>query len=33
LGFSEAHGVVPEVWRIERLELIGERVVPAAAGF
>lgn len=33
LGFSEAHGVVPEVWQIAPLELIGERVVPAAARF
>ncbi len=33
LGFTEAHGVVPEVWRIAPLELIGERVVPEAARF
>jgi F420-dependent oxidoreductase-like protein len=33
LGVQEAHGSVPEVWRITPLELLGERVVPAAAGF
>ena len=33
LGVQEAHGSVPDVWRITPLELLGERVVPAAAGF
>jgi F420-dependent oxidoreductase-like protein len=33
LGVQEAHGSVPDVWRITPLELLGERVVPVAAGF
>jgi alkanesulfonate monooxygenase len=33
LGIQEAHGSVPDVWRLTPLELLGERVVPAAAGF
>jgi F420-dependent oxidoreductase-like protein len=33
LGVQEAHGSVPDAWRITPLELLGERVVPAAAGF
>jgi F420-dependent oxidoreductase-like protein len=33
LGVQEAHGSVPDMWRITPLELLGERVVPAAAGF
>jgi F420-dependent oxidoreductase-like protein len=33
LGVQEAHGSVPDVWRITPLELLGERVVPAVAGF
>jgi F420-dependent oxidoreductase-like protein len=32
LGIQEAHGSVPDVWRLTPLELLGERVVPAAAG-
>ncbi|MGI8721647.1 MAG: LLM class flavin-dependent oxidoreductase, partial [Geodermatophilaceae bacterium] len=31
LGISEAHGIVPEVYRITPLELLGERVIPEAA--
>ena len=30
-GVSEAHGWVPEVWRPERLELIGKEIIPAVA--
>jgi F420-dependent oxidoreductase-like protein len=33
LGVQEAHGSVPDVWRITPLELLGDRVVPVAAGF
>jgi F420-dependent oxidoreductase-like protein len=33
LGIEEAHGRVPDVWRITPLEILGERVVPVAAGF
>jgi F420-dependent oxidoreductase-like protein len=33
LGIEEAHGRVPDVWRIKPLEILGERVVPVAAGF
>jgi F420-dependent oxidoreductase-like protein len=33
LGIEEAHGRVPDVWRITPLEVLGERVVPVAAGF
>ena len=33
LGFTEAHGWVPQVWQTARLELIGREVVPAAAEF
>ncbi|MDQ4037041.1 MAG: LLM class F420-dependent oxidoreductase [Actinomycetota bacterium] len=31
LGISEAHGIVPEVYKITPLELIGELVIPEAA--
>ncbi|MBW0091679.1 LLM class F420-dependent oxidoreductase [Pseudonocardia sp. KRD-184] len=30
-GVSEAHGWVPEVWKPERLELIGKEIIPAVA--
>jgi F420-dependent oxidoreductase-like protein len=33
LGISEVHGIVPEVWRIRPLELLGERVAAAVAAF
>ncbi len=33
LGIKEAHGVVPRVTTIRPLELLGERVIPIAAGF
>ena len=33
LGIEEAHGRVPDVWRITPLEILGERVVPVAAAF
>jgi F420-dependent oxidoreductase-like protein len=33
LGFSHAHGRVPNVSAITPLELLGERVIPVAAGF
>jgi F420-dependent oxidoreductase-like protein len=33
LCVQEAHGSVPDVWRITPLELLGDRVVPVAAGF
>jgi alkanesulfonate monooxygenase len=32
LGVSEAHGVVPRVWEIEPLKILGREVVPAIAG-
>ena len=32
-GVTEAHGWVPEVWKPERLELIGKEIIPAAAEF
>ncbi|QJY44545.1 LLM class F420-dependent oxidoreductase [Pseudonocardia broussonetiae] len=31
LGINEAHGWVPEVWKPERLELIGKEIIPAVA--
>ena len=31
LGMAEAHGIVPEVYRITPLELLGEHVIPEAA--
>ncbi|MGC5033621.1 LLM class F420-dependent oxidoreductase [Micromonospora sp. DT229] len=31
LGFAEAHAWWPEVWRTERLKLLGREVLPAAA--
>lgn len=31
LGISEAHGIVPDVYKITPLELLGERVIPEAA--
>ncbi len=31
LGMSEAHGIVPDVYKITPLELLGERVIPEAA--
>ena len=31
LGISEAHGVVPDVYKITPLVLIGEKVIPEAA--
>jgi alkanesulfonate monooxygenase len=31
LGFAEAHGIVPRVWEIEPLRILGREVVPAAA--
>ena len=33
LGIQEAHCVVPDVWKITPLELIGREIVPVAAGF
>jgi F420-dependent oxidoreductase-like protein len=33
LGVHEAHGSVPDVWRIKPLQVLGERVVPIAATF
>jgi alkanesulfonate monooxygenase SsuD/methylene tetrahydromethanopterin reductase-like flavin-dependent oxidoreductase (luciferase family) len=33
LGISEAHSIVPRVSQITPLELIGERLIPAAAAF
>ena len=33
LGIAEAHGAVAEVSRITPLEILGERVIPVAAGF
>jgi F420-dependent oxidoreductase-like protein len=33
LGVQEAHGSIPDVWRITPLELLGDRVVPVAAAF
>ena len=33
LGISHAHGRVPDVSTITPLELLGERVIPHAAGF
>lgn len=33
LGFTETHGVVPDVASSRRLELLGERVIPQAARF
>jgi F420-dependent oxidoreductase-like protein len=33
LGIQEAHGSVADVWRIEPLRLLGERVIPVAADF
>jgi F420-dependent oxidoreductase-like protein len=33
LGVSHAHGMVPDVYSITPLELLGERVVPVVAGF
>ncbi len=33
LGVSHAHGRVPDVSRITPLEVLGERVIPAVAGF
>jgi F420-dependent oxidoreductase-like protein len=33
LGFSHVHGRVPEVWTLTPLEILGERVIPVAAGF
>ncbi len=33
LGFAEAHGVVPDVWQITPLEILGREVVPAIADF
>lgn len=33
LGFSEAHGIVPNVSAITPLEVLGERVIPVAAKF
>ncbi|HEX9033190.1 MAG TPA: LLM class F420-dependent oxidoreductase [Streptosporangiaceae bacterium] len=33
LGITHAHGRVPRVWEIRPLELLGERVIPVAAGF
>jgi alkanesulfonate monooxygenase len=32
LGIQEAHGIVPDVWKITPLELIGREIVPVAAG-
>ena len=32
LGVQEAHGVVPRVWEIEPLRVLGREIVPAAAG-
>jgi len=31
LGIQEAHCVVPDVWKITPLELIGREIVPVAA--
>lgn len=31
LGISEAPGIVPDVYKITPLELLGERVIPEAA--
>ncbi len=31
LGISEAHGIVPDVYRITPLEILGEHVIPEAA--
>ncbi len=31
LGIQEAHGIVPDVWKITPLELIGREIVPAVA--
>ena len=31
LGISEAHGIVPDVYTITQLEMIGEQVIPEAA--
>jgi hypothetical protein len=31
LGISEAHGIVPDVYKITPLELLGEKVIPEAA--
>ncbi|MGH3980039.1 MAG: LLM class F420-dependent oxidoreductase [Pseudonocardiaceae bacterium] len=31
LGIQEAHGIVPELWKITPLELIGREIVPAVA--
>lgn len=33
LGVSHAHGQIPDVSAITPLELLGERVIPVAAGF
>ncbi|MHA6795786.1 LLM class F420-dependent oxidoreductase [Pseudonocardia bannensis] len=33
LGVAEAHGIVPEVYRIAPLEILGRDVIPAAAQF
>jgi F420-dependent oxidoreductase-like protein len=33
LGIAEAHGIVPRVWEIEPLRVLGREVVPAAAAF
>jgi F420-dependent oxidoreductase-like protein len=33
LGVTHAHGRVPRVWTIRPLELLGERVIPVAAGW
>jgi alkanesulfonate monooxygenase len=33
LGVGEAHGWVPQVWKTERLELLGKQIVAPAAEF
>jgi alkanesulfonate monooxygenase len=33
LGVAQVHGWVPEVWRTERLDLLGKEVVPAVASW